>query len=209
MLHYSQLSVSGILLLSLSRVNSFSSVPKPTEARATVTERRTRAPRCVSERHNQAYKESIKLFAGMERDHELPSFGPYDVLSHAPHDDCWLIHETTTPLISAEACEAVVAESELWAQWAGGWTSTRHFNHPTTDIPLQELPRTRSWFNQACLTRIYPLLAHCFEGALPNPRALRVADAFIVKYNAAGGQTHLKPHRDGSVVSFNIALNER
>ena len=27
------------------------------------------------------------------------------------------------------------------------------------------------------------------------------------RYDAAGGQTQLKPHRDGSVVSFNIALN--
>lgn len=27
------------------------------------------------------------------------------------------------------------------------------------------------------------------------------------RYDADGGQTQLKPHRDGSVVSFNIALN--
>lgn len=27
------------------------------------------------------------------------------------------------------------------------------------------------------------------------------------RYDADGGQTELKPHRDGSVVSFNIALN--
>ena len=37
----------------------------------------------------------------------------------------------------------------------------------------------------------------------------RVADAFVVKYDAAKGQTHLAKHRDGSVLSFNIALNER
>jgi predicted 2-oxoglutarate/Fe(II)-dependent dioxygenase YbiX len=34
-----------------------------------------------------------------------------------------------------------------------------------------------------------------------------VADGFIVKYDAEGGQAELKPHRDGSVFSFNIALN--
>ena len=28
-----------------------------------------------------------------------------------------------------------------------------------------------------------------------------------MKYDAEGGQTELKPHRDGSVLSFNIALN--
>lgn len=29
----------------------------------------------------------------------------------------------------------------------------------------------------------------------------------MYRYDADGGQTDLKPHRDGSVVSFNIALN--
>jgi hypothetical protein len=32
-------------------------------------------------------------------------------------------------------------------------------------------------------------------------------DAFVVKYDAAEGQRELKPHRDGSVFSFNLALN--
>ena len=34
-----------------------------------------------------------------------------------------------------------------------------------------------------------------------------MADGFIVKYNALGGQTEYKPHQDGLVLSFNIALN--
>ena len=34
-----------------------------------------------------------------------------------------------------------------------------------------------------------------------------MADGFEVKYDADGGQKLLKPHRDGSVLSFNIALN--
>lgn len=42
---------------------------------------------------------------------------------------------------------------------------------------------------------------------LPDPTKLKLADGFVVKYDAIGGQTELKPHRDGSVVSFNIALN--
>jgi hypothetical protein len=42
-----------------------------------------------------------------------------------------------------------------------------------------------------------PLLPH----TLPPP----LTPSF--RYDADGGQTELKPHRDGSVVSFNIALN--
>ena len=50
-----------------------------------------------------------------------------------------------------------------------------------------------------------------FDTFLPPgeaPFKLRVADGFIVKYDAEGGQAELKPHRDGSVFSFNIALNQ-
>jgi hypothetical protein len=55
--------------------------------------------------------------------------------------------------------------------------------------------------------RIYPMLRAQFGMYLPDPSKLRLADGFVVKYDALGGQKELKPHRDGSVVSFNIALN--
>ena len=178
--------------------------------------RRAPAPSMVSERHNQAYKETIKQFAAMNASSHLRLFEPDEIHSYTPiespifmHGDvCHLVHNSAAPLVTAEECAAVIQEAEEWAERRDGWTSTRHFNHPTTDIPLQELPRTRAWFNEACLDRLYPFLAACFAEALPNPRALRVADSFVVKYNAAGGQTSLAPHRDGSVISFNIALNE-
>lgn len=167
----------------------------------------------VSERHNQAYKESIKLFEPLPKDAPLDDV-VFPLQSYVPgpaeYDGECLVHTTTEPLLTAGECQAIVDESEDWATRAGGWTSTRHFNHPTTDIPLAELPRTRAMLNTDLLPRrIYPMLGQAFRAALPSWRALRVADAFIVKYNAAGGQTKLAPHRDGSVLSFNIALNDR
>ena len=162
----------------------------------------------VSERHNQAYKQTIKLFEPLPVDAPL---NKCELISHVPGPDGGhLVHTTAEPLLTAQECDMIIEESEEWAARAGGWTSTRHFNHPTTDIPLAELPRTRDLLNRDALhSRIYPMLGTAFEASLPNWRALRVADAFIVKYNHAGGQTQLAPHRDGSVVSFNIALNER
>jgi hypothetical protein len=162
----------------------------------------------ISERHNQAYKETIKLFEPLPRDaplHRTP------LISHVTGPDgVGLVHTTAEPLLSAQECEYIIGEAEEWAARAGGWTSKRHFNHPTTDIPLAELPLTRWFLNSDALpNRIYPLLGHAFESSLPNWRALRVADAFIVKYNASGGQTFLSKHRDGSVLSFNVALNAR
>jgi len=66
---------------------------------------------------------------------------------------------------------------------------------------------------RACLLPevAYPFLANVFESVLPNPAArlaFRVRDAFVVKYSATGGQTLLKPHRDGAAFSFNVALNK-
>jgi len=76
----------------------------------------------------------------------------------------------------------MIAEAEeVAANQLGGWTSKRHFNHPTTDIPLQELPCTRKLLNVALPDRIYPFLGSAFENVLPDAHSLRVADAFVVK----------------------------
>ena len=81
-------------------------------------------------------------------------------------------------------------------------------NYPTTDIPIVELPNTLNLLRSTLQSRLYPLLRHQFSTYLPDPTKLRVADGFIVKYDAEGGQSELRPHRDGSVLSFNIALND-
>lgn len=54
------------------------------------------------------------------------------------------------------------------------------------------------------------MLERAFAFAFPAAAcasALRVSDAFVVKYDASAGQRRLTPHRDGSVFSFNVALN--
>ena len=84
----------------------------------------------------------------------------------------------------------------------------RHGKFPNTDLPLAGLPQTLQFFRYALVERIYPLLRSQFGQFLPDGgKNLRVADGFVVKYDAEGGQTELKPHRDGSVLSFNILLN--
>ena len=74
--------------------------------------RAARPPRCappalVSERHNQAYKETIKLFEPLAPDAPLRRV---PLASHVPHPDgdC-LIHTTTEPLLSAAECVGCLA----------------------------------------------------------------------------------------------------
>ena len=138
-----------------------------------------------------------------------------------------LIAHSTVPLVDANACDNIIMECEAFARNSGGWTTRRHENYPTTDVPIFKLPGTIKWFKEKLLPEIaFPFIAKAFEYSFPDnlvgvgsdgekvPSAvslgmgLRVVDAFIVKYNATAGQRELKSHRDGSVFSFNIALNE-
>ena len=129
-----------------------------------------------------------------------------DYTSLVPHQNGHLIHKTG-PILTRMECQMMIDEAERKAEDMG-WTTTRHGNYPTTDLPLVELPRTLDFLRLALVERIYPLLRTQFGEFLPDGgKNLRVADGFIVKYDADGGQTELKPHRDGSVLSFNIALN--
>ena len=72
----------------------------------------------------------------------------------------------------------------------GGWTTERHANYPTTDVPVQKLPQTFEWMKESLLPEIaFPFLATAFGAYLPktsegkiDPRtAFRVVDAFVVK----------------------------
>ena len=120
------------------------------------------------------------------------------------------IAHSTEPLVSARECEFIINECEVRAQAMGGWTTKRHAAYPTTDVPVQKLPGTMQWLTKRLLPELaYPFLASAFRYALPEDArlGLKVQDAFIVKYNATAGQRELLPHRDGSVISFNIALN--
>ena len=141
-----------------------------------------------------------------------------------------LVAHSKLPLVESDRCDAIVAECERHAHQRGGWSTARHESYPTTDVPVRELPETLAWLCESLLPDIaWPFLANAFGFALshagqrgaeggeqgmgrepvPDARAaIRVSDAFIVKYNATAGQRFLAPHRDGAVFSFNVALND-
>lgn len=171
----------------------------------------------VSELHIPGYIESKKPFILSDDDLveegsntltrlETRQYTPNDYESLIPYQGGHLLHKTKQQVLSSEECQRIVDEAEIVANRMG-WTTSRHGNYPTTDIPIVELPDTLQFLKKALVERIYPLLTAQFGVFLPDPSKLRVADGFIVKYDAKGGQTELKPHRDGSVLSFNIALN--
>jgi len=163
----------------------------------------------VSELHIPGYSQTKLPFILDERDKQSIQehhYGHGDYESIIPFQDGNLIHKTRIPVFSQEECQSITQEAEKVASEIQ-WCTQRHGNFPTTDLPLVELPETLQFLKKALVERIYPLLRLQFGTYLPDPYKLRVADGFVVKYDAAGGQKELKPHRDGSVLSFNIALN--
>jgi len=96
----------------------------------------------------------------------------------------------------------VIAAAEQHAALCGGWS--RRYSVPTTDLHVHNVPVALDILNRALERRIFPALAEQYS--VPVSR-LRVLDAFIVKY-AFDGQRELPLHRDQSIFSATLALND-
>ncbi len=119
-----------------------------------------------------------------------------------------VVHRSNGPLIDPEACAWVVREVEAHCAAAGGWSTARHVEAPTTDVPVSQVPAIRGWFDGVLRDTLFPMLAARYPYAISSADELRVMDAFVVRYDAAE-QASLPTHQDENTFSFTIALNDR
>ena len=103
-----------------------------------------------------------------------------------------------------EMCKWIIYEAERFAVNNGGWTKKRHRNYPTTDLPVREITTLWTPLVNLIVKEIFPIIAENYK---LNPYFLGIGDLFVVKYDVKG-QDHLEFHRDGSLLSFNILLND-
>jgi hypothetical protein len=115
---------------------------------------------------------------------------------------------SVAPLMPAAECARAIADAEahVAAEQAGSWATQRHFAVPTTDLQVCAVPRLLEWFGAALRERIFPALGAQY-GVVPG--RMRVIDAFLVKYEAKGGQVSLPLHSDQSEYSLTMPLNEQ
>lgn len=116
--------------------------------------------------------------------------------------DVWT---SSSAILDEERCNTWITLAESSAARCGGWATSRHYNVPTTDIAIHTIPAILREWNQLVHQQLYPLMSQLLPGL--NRGDIFVHDAFIVKYDAAGGQTFLPPHVDEGHWSLTISLN--
>jgi len=88
-----------------------------------------------------------------------------------------------------------------------GWNKDRHQAHVTRDLPACEIACCKSdgW----AFRRVMEALRGVADRHAYDPDGFAFRDLFFIRYDASpGGQAGLGPHKDGSVMSFNVLLSE-
>lgn len=95
------------------------------------------------------------------------------------------------PLLTPADCCSIIVDAERAAGEGVGWTTSRHYAVPTTDLPIHALPSVLEIFNALMRDRIGPMLYEQFGSSLTARSSghsvcdnfeICVHDAFVVKY---------------------------
>ena len=106
--------------------------------------------------------------------------------------------------MTAKQADALVQAAEAYAG-EHGWTTNRHYNYPTTDLPWYVLsPEAQTIVDDVWRAMASNVKKRC---GLGGDDKLTINDVFLVKYTP-DGQPGLHRHRDGSFASFNLMLSD-
>ena len=112
--------------------------------------------------------------------------------------------EVIDDAVTATQADALVQAAEAYAG-EHGWTTNRHYNYPTTDLPWYVLsPEAQTIVDDVWRAMASNVKKRC---GLGGDDKLTINDVFLVKYTP-DGQPGLHRHRDGSFASFNLMLSD-
>ena len=94
-------------------------------------------------------------------------------------------------------CEMIIRTAE-----GGTWLTKRHANYPTIDQEIESHPQLVDFVYSRLRERVLPRMGDLF-----GSDHLVVYDCFIAKYHPEQ-MASLAPHRDGSLLSFVVSLND-
>jgi predicted 2-oxoglutarate/Fe(II)-dependent dioxygenase YbiX len=121
-----------------------------------------------------------------------------------------LARVSKTPILTPQECQEIIneCESHYW-----GWSSsTERYGTPSHRVghmlKLEDLSRSYSLVNFDLLPRLYSGIMDAFPLLETNAQNFRLGGSRVVKYDAADGRVELGLHRDGLLITANIALND-
>uniref|UniRef100_A0A6C0LLB4 Fe2OG dioxygenase domain-containing protein n=1 Tax=viral metagenome TaxID=1070528 RepID=A0A6C0LLB4_9ZZZZ len=122
---------------------------------------------------------------------------------HIDISNRFLQRSVTEGFFSHDVCDIIVNHANKIGQ-DNGWTTKRHDNFPTTDLPMHMFSET---VKAIILCRVSEILdkakvLYCF----PKAYNMNVKDIFIVKYSPSQ-QSILGMHCDGHILTFQITLS--
>eukprot|EP00934_Nitzschia_sp_Nitz4_P001447 Nitzschia sp. Nitz4//scaffold298_size22859//5386//7482//NITZ4_008528-RA/size22859-snap-gene-0.12-mRNA-1//1//CDS//3329546320//1447//frame0 len=165
----------------------------------------------AAQRHWREGKEYASVHSGIEL--QLEKQNAYEYFTPLPtRPESNLAFKTVAPLqlqvtpnlCSVEECQQVIDWAQESAGGGGGWTTSRHYAVPTTDIPVHQCPTILSWFQRWMSETAHPLLQKQFQ----TKKRFFVHDAFVAKYTASDKNRFLPMHFDESTHSMVLALND-
>ena len=102
--------------------------------------------------------------------------------------------------LDKESCNFIIKKAEEY----GKWTSNRHKNYPTTDIPVNDIPGIEDIISDISSNVISEIKKSYY---LESECVINPYDLFVVKYDTCG-QSGLDIHRDQSEFSFVLLLSD-
>jgi hypothetical protein len=106
-------------------------------------------------------------------------------------------------LFNKKQCKLIIKESEKYAK-KHKWKKRRHENYPTIDNRITEKWKIWNIIYKQVKNKIFPTLESMYN---LRKNKLGINEIFIIKYSE-NGQRKLKYHKDGSMFSFIIGLND-
>jgi hypothetical protein len=182
------------------------------------------------EMHKEAIDRSENLFYGFDFDfdedvpqptmewHKYSFPGPenYPGTDATPpppmamHD---LARVSLQPFLTAEECASIIDEAETMGKYFGTWSSQARYGTPIDRVgailPLEELSTSYTLIQFELLPKLFSNLCTTFDCLKDSQSTLRLGGARLVRYDADAGQVELGFHRDGLLLTANIALNDQ
>lgn len=129
----------------------------------------------------------------------------YRIPPHPDYKETPLHYIHTFKLIRPEACDFIKHAALAYVK-VHDWATKRHKSYPTTDIAVRKTPL---WPEVSSIIKaqVFPTMSRYYHIPL---EFLSIRDLFICQYDAdtPNRQHKLNWHRDGSVLSFVVLLNE-